>query len=132
MWNLTSGISKKDLVVAMLKYAEGTSYSGRFMYGAHCVGIIADSIPEAFAQASDAIFELLTEKGIYDISEYNYILKLILEDARIDNMGTGYIVYWPSLNIPSPVDPDYVEAPEEPEKPDEIERTSEEEKVDEK
>ncbi len=50
-------------------------YSGRFMYGAECIGVVCDNDTECI--------ELAAEKG--------------LKGAKVDNMGKGYIVYYPKF-----------------------------------
>lgn len=51
-----------------------TDYSGRFMYGAECIGIVCENDTECM--------ELAAEKG--------------LTGSKTDNMGKRYIVYYPS------------------------------------
>ncbi len=53
-----------------------STYSGRGMYGKTCYGIDCDDITSCI--------ELAAAKG--------------LKGAKTDNMGKGYIVYWPSVN----------------------------------
>lgn len=50
-------------------------YSGRFMFGKNCYGIDCDNAVTCIEQAA--------KRG--------------LTGARYDNMGLGYIVYWPNI-----------------------------------
>ncbi|WP_309399971.1 hypothetical protein [Cerasicoccus maritimus] len=50
-------------------------YSGRFMYGAKCYGIVCEEIVTCIEEAA--------EQGI--------------KGAKYDNLGLQYIVYWPHL-----------------------------------
>jgi len=50
-------------------------YSGRGMYGANCYGIDCDDDQYAIGEAA--------ERG--------------LKGASVDQLGKGYIVYWPSV-----------------------------------
>ena len=51
------------------------NYSGRGMFGRTCYGIDCDDPNEAIEEAG----------------------RLGLRGARVDNMGKGYIVYWPDV-----------------------------------
>lgn len=51
------------------------TYSGRFMFNKTCYGIVCIN--------SNECLELAGAKG--------------LRGAKVDNMGKGYIVYWPSI-----------------------------------
>jgi hypothetical protein len=53
-------------------------YSGRFMFGATCVGVSGNDLA--------AILEAAGARG--------------LRGARHDQMGKGWIVYWPHLHLP--------------------------------
>lgn len=53
-------------------------YSGRGMYGARCYGVSCDDPTECI--------ELAAAKG--------------LRGAKWDNLGKGYIVYWPNASLP--------------------------------
>lgn len=53
------------------------NYSGRGMYGAECVGITCDD--------PDYCIEEAASRGI--------------RNAKTDNMGRQYIVYWPSIRL---------------------------------
>lgn len=60
-----------------------TDYSGRFMYGELCYGIDCDN--------DVTVIELAGAEG--------------LRGAKVDNMGKGYIVYWPSVKgVPEEVE----------------------------
>ena len=60
------------------------SYSGRGMYGDRCVGFDVDSLTELGTLAI-AIHEVLGDvEG-----------RSMVENARTDNMGLGYIIYFP-------------------------------------
>lgn len=54
-------------------------YSGRFMFGATCVGVEGDNLA--------AILEAAGARG--------------LRGARHDQLGKGWIVYWPHLSLPA-------------------------------
>ncbi len=56
---------------------EPRSYSGRGMYGRYCVGVSIDDY--------------------FDAQE----VKKLISGSRMDNLGMGYIVYWPGLTWPA-------------------------------
>jgi len=55
-----------------------TDYSGRAMFGRTCYGITSRE------QNDEQVIELAARNG--------------LRGARVDSMGLGVIVYWPSIN----------------------------------
>lgn len=61
-------------------------YSGRFMYGDRCVGFDVDSLTELGTLAI-AIHEVLGDAEGRDM----------VERARTDSMGLGYIIYFPHV-----------------------------------
>lgn len=72
----------RDILKEIATVVGGTisdNYSGRGMFGKKCCGIICDNMNECIEEASS--------RGI--------------KGARTDNMGKGYIVYWPEINFSS-------------------------------
>jgi len=68
-----------------------TSYSGRFMYGANCVGLEGTvkqlvKFMSRIAINDSVIAEALTDEG-----------------PTVDNMGHDFIFYWPAIGIPEEV-----------------------------
>lgn len=71
----------ESLLAEIAAEADGTvyrDYSGRFMFGTTCVGIEGDNLA--------AILEAAGARG--------------LRCARHDQLGKGWIVYWPHLRLP--------------------------------
>jgi hypothetical protein len=68
------------------------SYSGRGMYGKYCVGISTDGADEVGVLGE--IAEQVADESLRDLIE------LFATGARIDQMGRGNIVYFPSLKWP--------------------------------
>jgi hypothetical protein len=64
-------------------------YSGRGMYGTHCVGIDVDTTGDVMKIAA-----MLTESGV----EVDEIIELG-ERMTTDSMGRGMIIYWPSIKL---------------------------------
>lgn len=62
-------------------------YSGRFMYGKTCVGIIGDFIPD---MVSIALVDYLTYNCPNDVSKFI--------NPKIDNMGLDYIIYFEEIS----------------------------------
>jgi len=62
------------------------SYSGRCMYGSVCVSINTDDLFTAGVSVGVA----LAERGRNEVGVY----------PRYDSMGTGSVVYWPSMKWP--------------------------------
>ena len=67
-------------------------YSGRYMYGRSCVGIVCDN---PITATVELFAYILNEDEDTDIDE----LASILGDARSDNMGLSMIVYFPQIKM---------------------------------
>lgn len=80
------------------------TYSGRAMYGRHCVGIVTDN-PGAAGRFEAALAAELVLVDLEDTGQYwptDVIDELMtkmghLPDSRQDSMGLSSIVYWPGL-----------------------------------
>lgn len=66
-----------------------SDYSGRSMYGSQCIGWDVDSLTDMMVLAL-AIRDVLDEAEAISMCE----------NARTDNMGMGYIVYFPHHTCP--------------------------------
>lgn len=65
---------------------ETTDYSGRYMYGSRCYGVVVGSEYEYKEMITDYNEGNLTSKEIKDLLNY-----------KIDNMGNDKIIYYPNL-----------------------------------
>lgn len=63
-------------------------YSGRFMYGRTCVGIVID---DRVCETIVALCDFLHESGIECVSD-------MLGTIHSDSMGLSQIIYFPDLN----------------------------------
>lgn len=71
-------------------------YSGRFMYGRTCIGIVTDVNPLGLMYDLTAyIFWNLDE---VEIEANNQDIREFIGNAKMDNMGLEKIIYFPSLN----------------------------------
>jgi hypothetical protein len=84
---------------------EPRNYSGRFMYGAQCIGV---TVPhkdvlalgtKIAAQAAASASENLVDEaeGFAIVTEALDAVKDIMSEARQDEMGLDAIVYWPDM-----------------------------------
>lgn len=70
-----------------------TEYSGRAMYGATCIGIVADGIGSILR----VIGILREDSRAFDLYE-----ALSVGNPRTDSMGMQTIFYWPSIRVAQP------------------------------
>jgi len=63
--------------------AEVKSYSGRGMYGKECPAMDLEEIDEIAI-----LFVMLTR-------DHPNLADWMARNVKLDNMGTGYVVYWP-------------------------------------
>jgi hypothetical protein len=70
---------------------EPRSYSGRAMYGAHCLGVECDNGAGLMAELAVSIAEQASDPAeVAEIMQH-------LTSPRGDSMGRGSILYWPSI-----------------------------------
>lgn len=85
-------MSKRELIENFCEeygYDFRGDYSGRFMYGKSCVGIVYDV-------DDDTVLNDL-EEYFLDVDESNFA-ESIRNSARFDSMGLSRIVYFPSIS----------------------------------
>lgn len=66
-------------------------YSGRFMYGKHCFAVDVAN-PASFLTAF-----------MFNLTNDAYGTASVLAesgDVRIDNLGRGWVIYWPDIDLP--------------------------------
>lgn len=85
-------INSFDLIEKFCNERDGcsfrTDYSGRFMYGRTCVGIVID---DRVYETIVALCDFLHESGIECVSD-------MLGTIHSDSMGLSQIIYFPDLN----------------------------------
>ena len=70
---------------------EPRPYSGRGMYGKHCVAVTCGSVNGLFADISYAM------KQMGNLEQQLSNLENLLRTARTDNLGRDTVVYWPDM-----------------------------------
>lgn len=79
------------------------NYSGRFMFGETCFGVVVDNIATAVYDLSESLREIIiTEsrnnqdlaKEAADVLEDGK-----LTECRTDSMGLDYIIYFPDITV---------------------------------
>jgi hypothetical protein len=71
------------------------SYSGRSMYGEHCLAVTTDSASEAATVILDVVQACAENGTAEDVLE----LVAMLRGSRTDSMGRGCVVYWPDIKM---------------------------------
>lgn len=84
---------------------ETTRYSGRGMYGAHCLGACFEGSSEAMFVAEMAAEIILNADDLEAAAEEIQALRNTMRDTHVDSMGRGTVIYWPSIKWEGP-DPD--------------------------
>lgn len=71
------------------------AYSGRCMYGEHCLAVTTDSASEAATVVLDVV-QACAENGTAED-----VLELVsrLRGSRTDSMGRSVVVYWPDIKM---------------------------------
>ena len=88
-----------DLLYELADAVEGRTYSnygGRGMYGQLCAGIVIESDGDLLGLGA-AIAELVEDSDLK---------ATLLNGSRLDSMGLGTIVYWPTVSCPDGQDED--------------------------
>ena len=81
-----------DLTDLDVRIYEG--YSGRFMYGKTCLGIVG-SLNDCNAFIAECIAEAMITAG--EDGRNKRELKRLLSHTSSDNMGLDMILYWPDI-----------------------------------
>lgn len=79
-------------------------YSGRYMYGKTCLGIVCHSVAEGVAQFFQAMHELQTMNEL--VADFDVILDFWAAAKTTgfvcsDQLGLSYIVYFPEVTCQS-------------------------------
>ncbi len=76
------------------------SYSGRGMYGRTCLGICLPST-NSLLNIGLIIYQAVLSTDQYSDDESIGLASEICDDGRTDQMGMGFILYFPQLPAPS-------------------------------
>ncbi len=94
-------MTKEEILIALKQSdCDLRSYSGRGMYGKQCLGIETDNPLQLLIDMISFLVDYLEaeheeeQSGIEDLRD---VLEDHLRNPRMDNMGRGYIVYWPDF-----------------------------------
>lgn len=74
---------------------EPRSYSGRGMFGKHCIGVESGASQAAVKVTLQVVHAAVIDHR-YDKQDLEDLLEK-LDDVRTDNMGLDMIVYWPNI-----------------------------------
>jgi hypothetical protein len=74
---------------------ETRAYSGRAMYGEHCLAVTTDSPSEAATVILDVVQACAENGTVEEVLE----LVSMLRGSRTDSMGRGCVVYWPDIKV---------------------------------
>lgn len=83
--------------------AEVRSYSGRNMYGKDCYAFDVTSFADALALVADAA--MLASDDVYAPMHHAEIIEEFVtacKHARVDTLGRGLIVYFPTMQLEEP------------------------------
>jgi len=83
------------------------SYSGRYMYGEHCIAvqIDADSGPESdmVLMLVEAVIDKVQDFGSLTTGDVEAAIDKVrqaMRKAHTDSLGLGTVVYWPGIEFP--------------------------------
>lgn len=68
-------------------------YSGRFMFGKECPGVVFDSIGEVFAAVAEVTAAAATNE---EADETDDVINA-MRQVQTDSMGRGIIIYFPHI-----------------------------------
>lgn len=74
---------------------EAISYSGRGMFGNKCIGFECPDVITGTAALFDACMDQNLSSG--DLKGDYYLLSENFKQSKTDNMGLGYIIYFPNI-----------------------------------
>ncbi len=82
-------VTATQVIDALKDTRDVRDYSGRGMYGAHCVGVDAERPGDIMGISADLIRAGLTADDLESLGDA----------LCTDGMGRGIIVYWPALKL---------------------------------
>lgn len=78
-------------------------YSGRFMYGKLCFGVIVSQLATALYDVTEALREIIIKEKRDDLNLAKEAADMLedgnLTEFRTDNMGLDYIIYFPHITV---------------------------------
>lgn len=79
------------------------NYSGRYMFGEICFGVVVDNIATAVYDVSEALREIIIAERRDDLDLAKEAADMLedgnLTECRTDNMGLDYIIYFPHITV---------------------------------
>lgn len=79
------------------------NYSGRFMFGETCFGVVVDNIATAVYDVSEVLREIIIAERRDDPDLAKEAADMLedgkLTECRTDNMGLDYIIYFPDITV---------------------------------
>ena len=75
-------------------------YSGRAMFGKSCVGLVHSDSTYCVSMVMSHVHQLNNEniQSDVDVEDISSLIKVVSQ-ARIDNMGLDYIIYYPDVQF---------------------------------
>jgi peptide deformylase len=89
---LSKELSRELLDVFEEAHVDVSSYSGRYMYGKQCVGIVAPDL----GWQSDVI-QFISSHGKFNLLEE---FAQLIKNIKMDNMGKEFVYYNPDVCLP--------------------------------
>ena len=74
------------------------AYSGRGMYGVHCLGFRSSSTEKSILSIMFNLVEKLQCCEITD-DEFHNVVDIMRDNITTDNMGLDWVIYWPVIKI---------------------------------
>ena len=96
MFHVTMSQGHLALIDNLEDLEVSTDYSGRFMYGSPCFGIVTSDPLSVLVRITRALIETF---GIDDDDETADLLDALSQGAQMDSMGLQSIVYWPHITV---------------------------------
>lgn len=101
-------MNSDELVVALVHGGfTPQEYSGKFMFGATCVGVTLDNPAElGTAVAIGTMAAAIRDKDVDKVVLMQQLqdFQALVKQAKQDSMGLGYIIYWPDMAWPGDID----------------------------
>lgn len=75
------------------------SYSGRYMYGKECVGIVAENMAAVIPKLMGTAAITWSHEGmsVVELGDRVDSLAELMAEVRLDSMGLDTVLYWPSV-----------------------------------
>jgi len=82
---------------ALANVSGAQSYSGRFMFGDKCIGIVTEKEALTRSEIVEEVKYELDYRDALNVDNFNEVLQFIFRQERSDSFGLDTVIYFPQI-----------------------------------